>query len=99
LASRVAHSSDAICPFSFDRGAPLEVEAKLCEELNGGIDVFYHDTDVVHAFDGHNCLPGDNMISTAQRRTVEIRAADEEINRIFGCMSIRSSIVRLLAEP
>src|SRR3954451_18576914 len=36
-------SSDAFCPVSFDGGAPLEVEAKFREELNGGINVCYHD--------------------------------------------------------
>jgi hypothetical protein len=30
---------------SFDWGAPLELEPKFGEELNGGIDVFYHDAD------------------------------------------------------
>ena len=49
-----AQSRDAIGPVSFDWGAPLEVEAKLGEELNGGIDVFDHDADVVHTLDGHD---------------------------------------------
>jgi len=54
LDAHVPQSSDAICPVSFDWGAPLEVEAKLGEELNGGIDVFYHYADVVHTLDGHD---------------------------------------------
>src|SRR6184192_3412401 len=51
LDAHVAQSSDAICPVSFDWGAPLELEAKFGEELNGGVDVFYHDADVVHTLD------------------------------------------------
>src|SRR6185503_20100623 len=54
LDAHVAQSSDAICPGSFDGGAPLELEAKLGEELNGGVDVFYHDADVVHTLDRHD---------------------------------------------
>jgi hypothetical protein len=33
---------------------PLELEAKLGEERNGGIDVFHHDADVVHTLDRHD---------------------------------------------
>src|SRR6059036_3142448 len=54
LYAHVAQSSDAICPVSFDWGAPLELEAKFGEELNGGIDVFYHDADIVHSLDRHD---------------------------------------------
>src|SRR5687767_11829183 len=54
LDAHVAQSSDAICPVSFDWGAPLELEAKFGEELNGGVDVFYHDADVVHPLDRHD---------------------------------------------
>src|SRR5712664_1380887 len=54
LDAHVAQSSDAICPVSFDWGAPLELEAKFGEELNGGVDVFYHDADVVHTLDRHD---------------------------------------------
>ena len=49
----VAQSCDAICPSSFDWGAPLELETKFGEELNGGINVFHHDADVVHPLDRH----------------------------------------------
>ncbi|MDR4479683.1 MAG: hypothetical protein R3B37_08075 [Nitrospira sp.] len=35
-------------------GAPLEFEAKFGDELNGGINVFYHDADVVHTLDRHD---------------------------------------------
>src|SRR5437879_2448671 len=54
LDAHVAQSSDAICPISFDWGAPLELETKFGEELNGGVDVFYHDADVVHTLDRHD---------------------------------------------
>src|SRR5215210_3878363 len=54
LDPHVPQSSDAICPVSFDWGAPLELEAKFGEERNGGVDVFYHDADVVHALDRHD---------------------------------------------
>ena len=33
LDAHVAQSSDAICPVSFDWGAPLELEAKFGEEV------------------------------------------------------------------
>src|SRR5687767_8583596 len=54
LDAHVAQSSDAVCPVSFDWGAPLELEAEFGEELNGGVDVFYHDADVVHTLDRHD---------------------------------------------
>src|SRR5947199_1740961 len=54
LDAHVAQSSDAICPISFDWGTPLELETKFGEELNGGIDVFYDDADVVHTLDRHD---------------------------------------------
>src|SRR6266581_6707853 len=54
LDAHVAQSSDAICPISFDWGTPLELETKFGEELNGGVDVFYHDADVVHTLDRHD---------------------------------------------
>src|SRR6266511_2692603 len=53
LDTHAAQSSDAICPISFDWGPPLELETKFGEELNGGINVFHHDADVVHTLDRH----------------------------------------------
>jgi hypothetical protein len=32
-------------------GPPLEIEAQLDEELNGGINVFDNEADVVHSLD------------------------------------------------
>src|SRR5262245_21335217 len=62
LDAHVAQSSDAICPVSFNRGAPLELEAKFREELDGGIDVFYQDADVVHALDRHHVSLAANVM-------------------------------------
>ena len=39
--------------YSRDRAAPFELEAQLGEELDGGINVLYHDADVVHPLDCH----------------------------------------------
>src|SRR3954470_10977695 len=54
LHAHAAQSGNAICPVSCHRGAPLELETKFGEELNGGINVFHHDADVVHAPDRHD---------------------------------------------
>src|SRR5574341_2286954 len=54
LDAHAAQSGDAICPVSFNWGTPLEIETKFGEELNGGIDVFHHDADVVHTLDRHD---------------------------------------------
>src|SRR5438874_227462 len=62
LDAHVAQSGDAICPVSFDWGAPLELEAKFGEELNGGVDVFYHDADVVHTLDRHDVSLASNVL-------------------------------------
>src|SRR5258706_5629006 len=72
LYAHVAQSSDAICPVSFDWGAPLELEAKFGEEFNGGVDVFYHDADVVHTLDRHDVSLASNVEverATRRRRT------------------------------
>src|SRR5690606_1173828 len=44
---------DAPSPFSFDQRSPFQPKAKLGEELNGGIDVFHHDADVIHTTNRH----------------------------------------------
>src|SRR5262249_49083825 len=49
--AHVVQSSDAISPVSFDWGTSLEIETKVGEELNRGIDVLHHDADVVHSLD------------------------------------------------
>src|SRR5688572_8789150 len=75
LDAHVAQSSDAICPVSFDRGAPLELEAKFGEELNGGVDVFYHDADVVHTLDRHDVsLASNGRALSGERARAKARA-------------------------
>src|SRR6266542_1040576 len=59
--AHVVQSSDAICPVSFDWGAPLELETKFGEEPNGGINVFHHDADVVHTLDRHDVSLASNV--------------------------------------
>src|SRR5262245_40147286 len=61
LDAHVAQSSHAICPLSLDWSAPLELETKLGEELNGGINVFHHDADVVHTLDRHDVSWASNV--------------------------------------
>src|SRR5574341_1165418 len=61
LDAHVAQSGDAICPVSFNWGTPLELETKFGEELNGGIDVFHHDADVVHTLDRHDVCLASNV--------------------------------------
>src|SRR5437764_13682129 len=80
LYAHVAQSSDAICPVSFDWGAPLELEAKFGEELNGGVDVFYHDADVVHTLDRHDVslAPKGSALSGRHRR---LRRAQAQLGR------------------
>src|SRR5687768_15789910 len=73
LDAHVAQSGDAVCPVSFDWGAPLELEAEFGEELNGGVDVFYHDADVVHTPDRHDVsLASNNGLQL--RRAISIQA-------------------------
>ncbi|MFM0509912.1 hypothetical protein [Paraburkholderia sp. RL17-373-BIF-A] len=54
ISTRMPRSRDAICPISFDWGAPLELQAKFNKKLNGGIHVFNHDADVVHTLHRHD---------------------------------------------
>jgi TetR/AcrR family transcriptional repressor of bet genes len=41
------------CPLTFNKGSSFELEAQLDEELDGGIERFHHDADVVHALESH----------------------------------------------
>jgi hypothetical protein len=57
-------SSDPIRPTTPDGGAPLEFEAEFGEEIDGRIDVFHHDADVIQPLDRHlaalaSAAPGD----------------------------------------
>src|SRR5262249_30679618 len=63
----VAQASDAICPVSFHWGAPLELETKFGEELNGAINVFHHDADVVHTLDRHDVSLASNVLGMPRR--------------------------------
>src|SRR5438876_3058051 len=90
LDAHVAQSSDAICPVSFDWGAPLELEAEFGEELNGGVDVFYHDADVVHTLDRHD-------VSLASRQ-YDFRAVRLTSGALRGLASSRPEPHVLLAQ-
>ena len=48
LDPQAAKPGAPVGPVPFDRGTPLEFEAKLGEEPDGGIEVFDHDADVIH---------------------------------------------------
>ena len=54
--AHAAQAGDPVGPVAFDRGAPLEREAKLGEERNGSVEVFHHDADVVHSRDRHDVI-------------------------------------------
>src|SRR5262249_55469182 len=54
LDALAAQSGDAAGPFAFDGHAAFEGKAEFGEELNGGIDVFHHDADVVHTLVCHD---------------------------------------------
>src|SRR5713101_2804027 len=86
LYAHVAQSSDAICPVSFDWGAPLKLETKFDEELNGSINVFHHDADVVHTLDRHDVSLASNDRRSAAgaspaARTRAGRARDSQLQR------------------
>src|SRR5262245_37648493 len=74
LDAHVAQSSDAIRPISFDWGTPLELETKFCEELNGGINVFHHDADVVHLLDRHAVSLAPTPRLSCEVASVNVRA-------------------------
>lgn len=48
-----ADSGDTAGPFALDGHAAFEGKAEFGEEVDGGIEVFHHDADVVHALDCH----------------------------------------------
>jgi hypothetical protein len=59
-----AQSSDALCPLSFDRGSPFELQAKLREKRDSGIEGFHHDADVVHPLKRHAAHSSPGVAST-----------------------------------
>jgi hypothetical protein len=82
LDAHVAQSSDAICPASFNWSTPFELETEFGEELNGDIDVFHHDADVVHTLDRHDAYLASKACAYLRRHGGEnakqlgIKAAD-----------------------
>jgi len=53
LDALIAQSSDTSGPFSFDHGAPFELEAELAKEINRLSEVIDDDSYVVHPFERH----------------------------------------------
>lgn len=49
----VAKSGDSLGPLPLDRRPAFEFQTELVEELDGGIEIFHHDADVVHPLDRH----------------------------------------------
>src|SRR2546422_10812606 len=90
LDAHVAQSSAAICPVSFDWGAPLELEAEFGEELNGGVDVFYHDADVVHTLDRHDVSLSANGLALSGRRSRSAQAACSAARSLWPSVPIAS---------
>jgi hypothetical protein len=64
LDAHVAQASDALCPVSFDRGSPFELEAELGEKRDSSIEGFHHDADVVHPLKRHAAHPSPVVVST-----------------------------------
>ena len=64
LDALVAQSSDTPGPFSFDRSSPFELEAKLGEKRDSGIERFHHDADVVHPLKRHAAHSSSVVAST-----------------------------------
>jgi hypothetical protein len=48
LDTLIHQSGDTSCPFSFDRGPTLELEAELLKEINRPFEVIAGDSYVVH---------------------------------------------------
>jgi hypothetical protein len=53
LDALIAQSRDTSGPWSFDRGAPFQLEAELPKELNRLSKIIDDDTDIVHPFERH----------------------------------------------
>ena len=51
LDTLIAQSSDTSCPFSFDRGPALKLEAELAKEINRPSEVIDGDSWIVHSFE------------------------------------------------
>jgi hypothetical protein len=65
-------SGDAAGPFAFDVSTTFEGKPKFDEELNGGIKILHHDTNVVHALDCHDVsLSSTFELTDPQRQDAE----------------------------
>jgi hypothetical protein len=53
LDALIGKSGDTSCPFSFDRGPPFEVKAKLLKEINRQFEVIDDDSYVIQPFERH----------------------------------------------
>ena len=53
LDALIGKSGDTSCPFSFDRGPPLELKTELLKEINRQFEVIDDDSDVIHPFECH----------------------------------------------
>jgi hypothetical protein len=53
LNALIGKSRDTSCPFSFDRGLPFELKAKLSKEINRPSEVIDDDSYVIHPFERH----------------------------------------------
>jgi hypothetical protein len=53
LDALVPQTGDASGPFAFDHGSPLELQAELGEERDGGVEGFHDDAYVVHPLESH----------------------------------------------
>src|SRR5581483_1922469 len=53
LDALVAQSRDTPGPLTFDHGATFELKTKLGEKIDGRIEGFDHDADVVHSLESH----------------------------------------------
>ena len=53
LDALIGKSGDASCPFSFDRGPPLELKAEFLKEINRQFEVVDDDSYVIQPFERH----------------------------------------------
>src|SRR5436190_550862 len=83
---------DAPGPLSLDRGSPFELQAKLGEECDGGIEGFYHDAYVVHPRKSHPSplIPDRNVRHGAATATLPYTSRPS----VAGSSAGRSTIAR-----
>src|SRR5262249_11623980 len=91
LDAHIAQSSDAICPVSFNWGAPLELKAQFGEERNGGIDVFHHYADIVHTLDRHEVSLASRGLGIELRRRSTATGLNRRTLSFCGARAFRAS--------